>query len=157
MKYLFSFLFVIILFSCSKDDDSQTPSPTSLTEKITGVWRQTKATYTHIDGSTSTQTEGCSLKNEVGFSSNGAYRADDYEGGDINDCSYSLFEGSWRAETDPENPNANIKFKNDKQDGQTYDDDWDYAKVEFFGNDKMTLAVKFSDGSTSIYEHIKIQ
>lgn len=150
-------MITIFFSSCSKDGATEPPSKESLAEKLVGVWRQTKATYTDSNGNAITSAEGCSLNNELGFSQDGSYRADDYEGDNINECYHSIFEGAWRAETDLDNPDTNIKIKNDKLDGQNYQDDWDYAKVILSGNNKMKLTYKDSNGSSSTYEHDRIQ
>ena len=157
MRTIYLLLITVFFASCSKDEAMEAPSTKNLTEKLVGVWRQTKATYTDSDGNVTIQAEDCSLKNELGFSQDGSYRVDDYEGGDLKDCYHSIFEGSWRAETDPDNPDTNIKIRNDRVDGQSYLDDWDYAKVVFSGNNKMILIYKDSSGSSSTYEHDRIQ
>ena len=139
----------LLFFSCSKDDSDEPFPIEDLATKIEGVWRQSKATFVQADGTTDVQSEGCSLKNEVGFSKNGTYVADDYEGADINDCSYFQFNGSWRAEVNPNNSDTNIKIRNGD------DRDWNYAKITF-EEGKLIITYK-TTSRTSIYEHNRVQ
>ncbi len=138
----------LLFFSCSKNDSDDPIPVEDLASKIEGVWRQSKATFVQADGTTVVQSEECSLKNEVGFSKSGTYVADDYEGADINDCYYTQFNGSWRAEVDPNNSDTNIKIK-------IVDRDWNYAKITF---EEGKLIITYKSASwTSIYEHYRVQ
>ncbi len=154
---LIFFLFFNFLVSCSNDSDSDSEAPigNELTERILGVWRQTKITFVEPDGSSRDSVNECITQTEIGFSEDGTYRQDEYEGNTIENCSLFIFEGTWRAETDPEDPANNFKIRTDRLDGENYFDDWDYGEVVFFGN-KLLITYKFDDGSSTVYENIKI-